>query len=1670
MSDSDRVEEIGRENAAALEELAWAIEASGGNFELILARCNYSSLRQRITRHLRQRCTVEIQELVLDPAAETFYSPICYQLEKKHPEALLVFGLESLIHMERALEAANRIREDFRKRFPFPLVLWVDDTVHRKLIRLAPDFESWATTVEFAIAPADLLHSLRYQTDRLFASLLEVEAPSPQDSAVSLGLTEVKAERTPQSKLFRQGAFHRSGMPHFLLSTGSRRQEELQAALADIHKSGLALDPALQASLNFVNGREAYKNQQLETARSYYEQSLAFWQQSKQLEREGCLHFYLGLWWRNEAELNRLAQHHACTAASTHLQQCMTIFRQLGRLDLVASWINALGEVLQKLEQWQELETLAQEALTLNQTFPNALRLAATYGFLAEVALQLGNWAEANQYAQKALDIVTEIPESQRQNKRLRNFYLLLNKLPEERQQSQSRYLFLLARSQQQLDQVPAALSNLERARSNGPQDDPSLHIHILSHLHGIYFEQHEYLHAFRVRQEKYSVERQYGFRAFIGAGQPKSRRWGKTAQRLDQKQTAVTQNIAVSGRQQDVNRLLERIGSTQHKLTILYGQSGVGKSSLLEGGLVPSLQEKAIGTRDVIPLSLKIYTDWMGELEGRLGVALRQKKVRLEHSGREISSEIMLELLRQVEQSNLLVVLIFDQFEDFFVTQQSPDDRQQFFEFFRDCLAIPFVKVLLSLREDYLHLLLQASRQIDFAAINNNILDKDILYYVGNFLPEDASTIICSLTERCQLHLEPALVEALVQDLSNQIGEVRPIELQVVGAQLEAEKLTTLAQYRECGPKEMLVKRYLEAAIANCGPENASIARLSLYFLTDENNERPPKTQAELERDLVSLGEDLSQVRAKLDLVFKVLVESGLVFLLPDVSAERYQLVHDYLVAFIRRQQEPEVEYLIEALEDARAQHQQESLKRQQAEEAREQAEQAQQILEAANQKARRRIQIGSAILVVAVAIAALLGVETGEEIYRAQTVNAIDKSGYRALQGFESSQLEALMDAVEAGEKLRPLVKNNALQNYPTLTPVSALQQILDGIREKNQFSHDAPLKSASFSPDVKLLATASTDGTVSLWDIKGQKKRQISHKHTGPLTDISFSPDGRFLATASRNSTAQLWTLYGEKLFVFEGHKGAVNSIRFSSNGQRLVTASSDGTAHLWNLEDEQLTTKIEDPNGAAFWQAQFSPNGQQIATAAEDGIVQLWNLQGEPLKSKQFGKGAIASLAFSPDGQYLAAGGRSGITLLWNLQNGSVKECSGHTKEVTSVSFSVSKRYGDYLATASKDKDARLWDLNCRQLEVFRGHSDILNSIGFSPDGRYVVTASEDKTARLWDLSDKQIATFRGHTAPVSSVSFSPDGASLATASEDKTVRLWNLQGKPLQPPFSGHGNWVSQVSFSPDGQLLATASKDSTARLWNLKGNPQSHPLENHEQSVSSVDFSPDGQQLVTASKDGTARLWTRDGQEIQKFEYSSVPVWDASFSPNGRYIATASADGTARLWNLNLQEEDKTFIPLEGHEAAVTRVQFSPNRKSNRKSVATVSEDHTAKLWKLDGTEILELQGHHGPLWGVSFDPDGQLLATASSDRTVRVWDLTKKLKNEPLALFRHRTAVRSVSFSPDGKFLATASDDNLARLWRMESLDELLTRGCSWLQEYLTTNPDENRDRKICS
>ncbi len=137
-----------------LETLYRAIALSQGQFSLILAHCNDTRLQNQLAQRLQAICEIPIRELVLPESAQTLYSTIVASLGNEQPRALMVFGLESVQALERLIISANLVRDEFRKRFSFPLVLWVTDEVLRKLIRLAPDFESWAgVPIDFTTSP-----------------------------------------------------------------------------------------------------------------------------------------------------------------------------------------------------------------------------------------------------------------------------------------------------------------------------------------------------------------------------------------------------------------------------------------------------------------------------------------------------------------------------------------------------------------------------------------------------------------------------------------------------------------------------------------------------------------------------------------------------------------------------------------------------------------------------------------------------------------------------------------------------------------------------------------------------------------------------------------------------------------------------------------------------------------------------------------------------------------------------------------------------------------------------------------------------------------------------------------------------------------------------------------------------------------------------------------------------------------------------------------------------------------------------------------------------------------------------------------------------------------------------------------------------------------------------
>ncbi|NER93573.1 MAG: TIR domain-containing protein [Symploca sp. SIO1B1] len=693
------------------------------------------------------------------------------------------------------------------------------------------------------------------------------------------------------------------------------------------------------------------------------------------------------------------------------------------------------------------------------------------------------------------------------------------------------------------------------------------------------------------------------------------------------------------------------------------------------------------------------------------------------------------------------------------------------------------------------------------------------------------------------------------------------------------------------------------------------------------------------------------------------------------------------------------------------------------------------------------RQIAIGSVAAGMVMAGLALFATYQS----RQATIGQI-KSAIASAQVHLSSEqkLEALVNSITAAVKLKHML----LPPSPELPQQvqATLQRTTNEVQEINRLQgHENALVQVSFSPNGEYLATTSEDGTARLWDLQGNQKA-LFQGHQGKVLGVSFSPDGQSLATTSEDGTARLWDLQGNQKALFQGHdpERPVMSIAFSPKEQSLATASLDGTVRLWDLQGNQQAV-FEESNG--LMSVSFSPDGQSLATASLDGIVRLWDLQGNEILLLDKHDNAVISVSFSPDGQYLATASLDKTARLWDVQGQEVAKFE-HDSWVNDVNFTPD---GQFLITGSQEGIARLWNLQGKKLREFRGNNKNIkiSSVSISPNGQYLATASGDSIAHLWSLQTGEFAHLHkrvGHQ--VFKVSFTAPQGYLATASEDSTV-LWDLQGKELVKfPFTI--DEVVDVSFSPDEKYVAIALTDGTVHLWTIQGEEVA-VLVGHDEVVLRVQFSPEGEHLATASEDGTAKLWDLQGKEIAVFQGHEAGVADLSFSQDGKYLATASGDNTARLWNL----KGDAIRVLEGHKNSVTSVSFSPDGRR----VVTASADKTARLWDLQGNELLTIE-HQDIVKSISFYPDGKQLVTASTNGLVYLWNLQG---NQLTSFTADTQSIDRVNFSPDGEYLATVSYST-ARIWQLGDFDALLSRGCTWIRDYLTTNPDvEQSERHIC-
>lgn len=415
-----------------------------------------------------------------------------------------------------------------------------------------------------------------------------------------------------------------------------------------------------------------------------------------------------------------------------------------------------------------------------------------------------------------------------------------------------------------------------------------------------------------------------------------------------------------------------------------------------------------------------------------------------------------------------------------------------------------------------------------------------------------------------------------------------------------------------------------------------------------------------------------------------------------------------------------------------------------------------------------------------------------------------------------------------------------------------------------------------------------------------------------HTGSVEALALAHHGARALTASSDGSLRLWDLGTWQLLrTFEGHTGPVYDVAFIPRTDHAISASEDLTLRQWDVESGRCVAVLRGHHDAVRSVA-VAPDGSTAASVAEDGSVRLWDLRLG--RSSQVFKGALhqlRGLAFTPDGRRLVFGAGDGtIRVVQTDTSGEVLRITGQQAVFNAVAVDST---GRRVLGGADDGSLGLWDLESgAAVAVFNGHGRSVGGVAIAPGGRWLASGAADRSVRVWSVGAPEAThSFQGHSGSVRAVVALSDSRLLSGAA-DGTVRCWRVDAESWRAEAAGDTGAVSWLAISADGSRVVAGFRSmlspfssETALVWDASRGRTAHVLKGHTKAIQSLRVTADGAVALTASRDRTLRVWDLDtGRARHELRGHWDGVVTVAMTPDGRHAVSLSADRTVRYWDL----------------------------------------------------------------------------------------------------------------------------------------------------------------------
>jgi WD40 repeat protein len=1050
-------------------------------------------------------------------------------------------------------------------------------------------------------------------------------------------------------------------------------------------------------------------------------------------------------------------------------------------------------------------------------------------------------------------------------------------------------------------------------------------------------------------------------------------------------------------------------------RLTVLYGPSGVGKSSLLGAGVARRL-------RELSGAPVVFHDAWAEDPATRL-----IESVHAECGDLGATAGLVDTVAAAAQQSGELHLLL-DQFEEYLLYHGLEGPLS---DALPELLRRPGlrVNVLLALRDDTLAELDEFAGRIP--ELFGNLLRLDRLDREAG-----RAAILGPLGRYSELSgerftAEEALVEAVLDEAATEGGVEAPY-LQLVLERLwdrereAASHELRLATFREIGGARAVVREHVQGALERLPLAEQEAAARVVRQLVTPSGRKLSHEPADL-AEYADVEDD--QLRRLLDTLARERIVRGVNG--SHGSPTRYEIFHEVLGPSILAWQ---------------AEHQLRRVR-----------------LLARRQRRRLLVVIGAtlAALGVVAAIAVFALVQRSDA--RTQTRHAHGRElAARALAEI-SVNPQVSVELALRGAKLAP-----------GQDTADILRSSLGAMRETGILRLGGQIAAAAFAPRGERLLVASSDGRVSLYSRSGHLLTGLPRQHH--LTVAAWSPDGGLFATGTADGSVSVWragsstplrtistgspvvalsfdrtmllVASGTHVRLVDLASGRTTTVRFRSG---ILAALLDPTGHVFAVSD-----RLGKTTGASLVSARsgrviarlredgirsfaFSSDGRLLATGSRDSTARIWNARTGKLLHVLQHHGYVLAERFSPDDNSLVTSSQDGAAYLWDVATGQRELLLvGAGGNIEASAFSPD---GTEIATASADRLARIYySQDGRLLAPLAGHGGVVTSVGFDPSGRTIVTGSSDGTARLWDaLPPGTLRTLDTRKSPVQAFWAGGDLVSVggrearvldtsgrvvtrltmpsgivATAASGRNIAFADRSGDLLTDRRGAvklsRGAGATALAFADDGRLLL--GRGDTVGFADRLIRERGRVL-----GLSSGH----GRFLVRLAS--SLRVYSDDGPSLSTIDTAADR---ATLSPDGSTVATTKGK-VAQLWDA---ASGKLLHTLAGHRSLVTDAEFSPDSHE----LVTVSDDHDGRIWSVATGRLLHLlRAHFFPVRTGSYSPDGRWIVTASQF-TAGLWNAgTGQLL---FYLGRDTAPLTGASFSRSGSWILTGSIDGTARVY----------------------------------